>query len=57
MLAPLVVTATAIDHGTVGWTVLAALFLGAGAGTLAIAKGMFRPAPALPERPELEMRH
>jgi MFS family permease len=57
MLAPLVVTATAIDHGTAGWAFLAALFLAAGAGTLAVAKGMFRPAPALPERPEVEMRH
>ncbi len=38
MLAPLVVTATAIDHGPAGWAVLAALFLAAGAGTLALTR-------------------
>lgn len=38
MLAPVVVTTTAIDHGTPGWLVLAALFLAAGTGTLLIAR-------------------
>ncbi|MEJ3742616.1 MFS transporter [Actinomycetes bacterium KLBMP 9797] len=33
MLAPLVVTATAIDHGRAGWAVLAVLFLAAGLST------------------------
>ncbi|MFI5913313.1 MFS transporter [Dactylosporangium sp. NPDC051541] len=33
MLAPLVVTATAIEHGRAGWAVLAAVFLAAGLAT------------------------
>jgi hypothetical protein len=33
MLAPLIVTATAIEHGRAGWVVLAALFLAAGLST------------------------
>lgn len=37
MLAPVAVTSTAIAHGTVGWLVLAAMFLGAGAGTHRLA--------------------
>jgi MFS family permease len=55
MLAPLVVTATAIEHGTLGWSFLAVLFLAAGVGTLAIAKGMPRSAPVLPERQAMEV--
>jgi len=43
MLAPLVVTATAIDHGPAGWAVLAALFLAAGLSTLALARRKFLP--------------
>ncbi|MBM0232314.1 MFS transporter [Micromonospora sp. STR1_7] len=38
MLAPLVVTATAIEHGRAGWAALAALFLAAGLSTLWLAK-------------------
>ncbi|GLH98539.1 MFS transporter [Phytohabitans aurantiacus] len=38
MLAPLVVTATAIEHGRVGWVVLAALFLAAGLSTRELAR-------------------
>jgi hypothetical protein len=38
MLAPLIVTATAIDHGLAGWSVLAALFLLAGLSTLALVR-------------------
>ncbi|WP_246273837.1 MFS transporter [Phytohabitans houttuyneae] len=38
MLAPLVVTATAINHGRGGWAVLAALFLAAGLSTLALVR-------------------
>ena len=37
MLAPLVVTATAIDHGAAGWAVLGAAFLGAAALTGVVA--------------------
>lgn len=38
MLAPTVVTVTAITHGTAGWIVLAALFLGAGIATALVAR-------------------
>ncbi|WP_158554082.1 hypothetical protein [Micromonospora deserti] len=38
MLAPLVVTATAIEHGRAGWVVLAALFLAAGLSTRALVR-------------------
>lgn len=38
MLAPLVVTATAIEHGRAGWAVLAALFLAAGLSTLKLVR-------------------
>ncbi|MGY2064025.1 MFS transporter [Blastococcus sp. SYSU DS0619] len=38
MLAPLVVTATAIDHGAAGWAVLGGCFLVAGLLTFAIAR-------------------
>jgi len=38
MLAPLVVTATAIEHGTAGWAALAALFLIAGLSTLGLVR-------------------
>jgi hypothetical protein len=49
MLAPLVVTATAIEHGPPGWAVLAALFLAAGAGTLTIARRPPNsPSPSTP---------
>ncbi len=37
MLAPAVVTGTAIAHGTPGWILLAAMFLAAGAGTHRLA--------------------
>jgi hypothetical protein len=37
MLAPVVVTSTAIAHGTAGWLALATLFLAAGAGTHRLA--------------------
>lgn len=37
MLAPAVVTSTAIAHGTPGWLLLAAVFLAAGAGTYGLA--------------------
>jgi MFS family permease len=38
MLAPAVVTLTAIDHGTPGWLTLAALFMLAGVATAALAR-------------------
>jgi hypothetical protein len=50
MLAPVVVTSTAIDHATPGWLVLAAMFLAAGTGTLLVAKGVRRSAPRNPGR-------
>ncbi len=37
MLAPAIVTATAIDHGLAGWALLAALFAGAGTGVALVA--------------------
>ncbi|WP_171898818.1 hypothetical protein [Curtobacterium sp. UCD-KPL2560] len=45
MLAPTVVTVTAIDMGTVGWAILAVVFLGA---ALAVAAVATRAARALP---------
>ncbi|WP_218926017.1 MFS transporter [Xylanimonas oleitrophica] len=45
MVAPPLVTVTAIEHGTVGWAVLAALFLAAGAGAAALVRHG-RPARA-----------
>jgi len=38
MIAPTVVTMTAIDLGTVGWAILAAMFAGASAGVVVIAR-------------------
>jgi len=38
MLAPAVVTLTAISHGTAGWAVLAGVFLAAGAATAVLAR-------------------
>lgn len=47
MLAPSVVTATAIDHGACGWAALGAAFLAAGTGTGVIASRTNRPQRAL----------
>ncbi|GLY33333.1 MFS transporter [Kineosporia sp. NBRC 101731] len=44
MLAPLVITATAIDHGTVGWAVLAGMFVAAGGLTLLVVTSTPRPS-------------
>jgi hypothetical protein len=56
MVAPALVTATAIEHGTVGWLGLAALFVAAGTGAAVVARGRRPrpvdagpPAPAAPE--------
>ncbi|MFG3437472.1 MFS transporter [Nonomuraea sp. NPDC047897] len=38
MTSPVLVTATAIAHGTVGWAALAALFLAGGTGAAAVAR-------------------
>lgn len=38
MLAPLVVTATAVDHGPSGFAFLAAVFVAAGVGVAAVAR-------------------
>jgi hypothetical protein len=45
MLAPIVVTTTAIDHGPPGWLLLAALFLAAGTATWLIARLHQPPSP------------
>jgi hypothetical protein len=45
MLAPAVVTATAIRYGSVGWAMLAALFLAAALATLALARRAGRRIP------------
>ncbi len=42
MLAPLVITTTALTHGAIGWLVLAAVFTSAGAGTLLAVRGRQR---------------
>lgn len=39
MVAPALVTATAIEHGTVGWLGLAALFVAAGTAAAVVARG------------------
>lgn len=39
MVAPALVTATAIEHGTVGWLALGAMFVLAGTGAAAVARG------------------
>ncbi|GIH19485.1 MFS transporter [Rugosimonospora africana] len=46
MLAPLVVTATAIEHGLAGWAVLGVLFLLAGSSTMALVHRQVRRAAA-----------
>jgi hypothetical protein len=43
MVAPALVTATAIEHGTVGWLGLAALFVVAGTSAAAVARGRSAP--------------
>lgn len=47
MLAPLVITATAIEHGTVGWVILGAVFAVAGAlvARLAVSAAAARVVP------------
>lgn len=46
MLAPALVTVTAISHGTAGWAVLAGMFLLAGTGTALVARRAAR-APSV----------
>jgi MFS family permease len=46
MIAPAVVTLTAIDLGTGGWAILAAMFAGASAGVVVIARRAAREADA-----------
>ncbi|MCT9872096.1 MFS transporter [Paenarthrobacter aurescens] len=38
MLAPLVVTATVVEHGTLGWAILGAVFIASAAGVALIAR-------------------
>lgn len=48
MVAPALVTATAIEHGTVGWLGLAALFVAAGTAAAMVARGgVGKPTAAL----------
>jgi len=51
MAAPLVVTATALEHGLAGWAVLGAVFLASGLGTWAIARSAARAAERMPSQP------
>ncbi|WP_216656422.1 MFS transporter [Nocardioides marmotae] len=48
MLAPLVVTVTAIEHGTVGWVVLGAVFATAGSLVAVVAARASRAPVAVP---------
>ncbi|HET9421245.1 MAG TPA: MFS transporter [Nocardioides sp.] len=48
MLAPTVVTVTAISHGTPGWVLLAVLFLAAGTTTAVIARRAAACTPSTP---------
>ncbi|MFJ3394797.1 MFS transporter [Leifsonia aquatica] len=48
MLAPLVVTATALDHGMPGWITLAAVFLGSALGVRALTRSSVRMRSSLP---------
>ncbi|MGW0481415.1 MFS transporter [Nonomuraea sp. NPDC003214] len=45
MVSPVLVTATAVEHGTAGWLALAVLFVAGGTGAAAVAR-RHRPAPA-----------
>ncbi|WP_353815844.1 MFS transporter [Agromyces sp. SYSU T00266] len=51
MCAPLIVTATALEHGLAGWAVLGAVFLASGLGTWAIARTAARAAERMPSQP------
>jgi hypothetical protein len=42
-LAPAVVTSTAVDHATVGWSLLGMAFVAAGAGTLLVTRRARKP--------------
>ncbi|WP_419706841.1 MFS transporter [Promicromonospora sp. NFX87] len=46
MVAPALVTATAIEHGTVGWLGLAVLFVAAGTAAAVVARGRAEPGAA-----------
>lgn len=48
MVAPTVVTLTAIDMGTAGWTLLAAVFLASGLGLAALARSAARSRASAP---------
>ncbi|MBT0769255.1 MFS transporter [Kineosporia sp. J2-2] len=49
MLAPLVVTATAIRHGSLGWALLAVLFVAAGGLTMLVTASARRPVAIVEE--------
>jgi hypothetical protein len=47
MIAPALVTATAVDHGMPGWVFLAGLFVAAGVGVSVIARAATRRTPTV----------
>ncbi|MCU1591444.1 MAG: putative arabinose efflux permease, family [Frankiales bacterium] len=47
MLGPIVITSTAIEHGTAGWVLLAGLFLGSGAAMRPVSAWAERNRPAV----------
>jgi len=51
MLSPLIVTATAIDHGLLGWAVLGGVFAAAGVAVAAVAARAYRSAYVASETP------
>lgn len=51
MVSPVLVTATAIEHETVGWLALAALFVAGGTGAAAVARRHRPRATSVPDAP------
>jgi hypothetical protein len=49
MMAPLVVTATAVSHGTAGWALLAAMFVAGGLATAVVARHASRRRALQPQ--------
>lgn len=51
MVSPVLVTATAVEHGTVGWLALAVLFVAGGTGAAAVARRHRPRAASVPDSP------
>ncbi|MBB6347138.1 hypothetical protein FHU36_003683 [Nonomuraea muscovyensis] len=51
MVSPVLVTAIAIEHETVGWLALAALFVAGGTGAAAVARRHRPRATSVPDAP------